>query len=220
MTKKYSTKQPFFQKAYRNIIKRIYYVRYLAKLLHLTTITSVLSCIQNIMDIFLVIVWVILTIVWIIWSILPALPWPQLGYVALLLLQFTSWEHFSWTFIIIRWLINIALMVLDYIIPILWTKKFGWTKRWVYGSTIWLIVWVIILPLTWIVLGPFWLFGLILGPFAWAYIWERLRGHWNKHALKSAFGSFLGFITWIALKLVVCIIMAVYFFAQSYKILF
>lgn len=172
------------------------------------------------MDTFLVIIWIILTVVWIAGSVLPALPWPQLGYAALVLLQFTSWEHFSWTFIIIWWLINIVLMVLDYIIPIIGTKKFGWTKRWVYGSTIWLIVGVIILPLTWIVLGPFWLFWLILWPFVWAYLWERLYGKWNQHALKSAFGSFLWFVTGILLKIVVCIIMAIYFFSQSYKILF
>lgn len=172
------------------------------------------------MTIFLIIIWIILTIVWIIWSILPALPWPQLGYIALILLQFTSWEHFSRWFIAIWWIINIWLIVLDYVIPIIWTKKFGWTKWWVYWSIIWLIIGVIVLPFFGIVIWPFGLFGLILWPFVGAYIWEKLYWKSNKHALKSAFGSFLWFVTWTLLKLAVCIIMAVYFFVQSYKVLF
>ena len=173
------------------------------------------------MNIAIVIIGIILTLVWIVWSVLPAVPGPQLGFVALLLLQFTSWwEHFSWLFIIIWWLINVVLMVLDYVIPIIWTKKFGWTKAGVRGSMIWLIVGVIILPLLGITIWPFGLLGLILGPFFGAFLWEKIAWKENKHAWKSAFGSFLGFLTETLLKVVVCIIMAVYFFVQAYKVLF
>ena len=170
------------------------------------------------MDIVLIVFWALLSIVGVIGSILPVLPGPLLAYVAFILLQLTSAHPLSWTFFVIRGLIIIFLTVLDYIIPARGTKKFGGTKRGVRGSNIWLVVSVIILPIFGIVIWPFWLLGLIAGPFIWAYLGERYTGKKHDHALRSARGSFVGFVSWSLLKIVVSVIMAGYFFVNVYTV--
>jgi len=172
------------------------------------------------MEITLIILWTLLSIVWILWSVLPVLPWPQLVYVALILLQFTPSHPFKTRFLIIFWIINVFVLILDYIIPIRWTKKFWWTKYWNRGSTIWLIVAVIILPILWITIWPFGLLWLVWWPFLWAYIWEKIW--WKEHnkALRSAIWSFIWFLTWTVLKVILSLIMAYYFVKEAISILF
>jgi len=171
------------------------------------------------MDILLIVLGSILCIVAIIGSVLPVLPWPLLAYVAFILLQLTSAHPFSRTFFIVRALIIIFMTVLDYIIPSRGTKKFWWTKRGVRGSNIGLIVSVIILPILGITIWPFGLLGLIAWPFLWSYIGEKYAGKQHDHALRSAFGSFIGFVTGSLLKLVISLIMAGYFLVNVYSII-
>ena len=168
------------------------------------------------MDIALIILWWVLCLVAIIGSFLPVLPGPLLAYVAFILLQLTSKAPFSWTFFIVRAIIIIFLTLLDYIVPSRGTKKFWGTKRGVRGSNIWLVVSVIILPIFWIVIWPFWLIGLLAGPFVWAYFGEKYAWKKNKHALRAARGSFIGFVTWSLLKIIVSVIMTGYFFVNVY----
>lgn len=168
------------------------------------------------MDIVLIILWTILCVVAIVGSILPVLPWPLLAYIAFILLQLTSGHPFNWTFFVVRALIIVFMTILDYVVPARWTKKFGWTKRGVRGSNIGLIISVIVLPIFWIVIWPFGLIGLIAGPFLWAYVGEKYAGKQHNHALQSARGSFIGFVTGSLLKLVVSIIMTGYFLTNVY----
>lgn len=172
------------------------------------------------MDILLIILWLVLCILAIIGSLLPVLPGPLLAYAALILLQLTSSHPFGWTFFIIRAVIIIFLTILDYIIPLRWTKKFWWSKRGNRWSTIWLIIAVIILPVLWITIWPFGLLWLIWWPFLGAYIGEILYGKRHEKAFKSALGSFIGFLTWTFLKLIFSIVMTIYFVKTAYMILF
>lgn len=171
------------------------------------------------MDIALIILWSILCIVAIIGSVLPVLPWPLLAYIAFILLQLTSTHPLSWTFFIIWAVIIIFLTILDYIIPARGTKKFGWSKAGVRGSNIWLVVSVIILPIFGIVLWPFGLLWLIGWPFIGAYLGEKYAGKNHEHALRSARGSFVWFLTGSFLKIVVSLIMAGYFFVNVYHLM-
>lgn len=168
----------------------------------------------------LIILWSIFAIVWVVGSVLPVLPWPILVYISLILLQFTQYHPFSWTFLIVFGIINIFVIALDYIVPIWWTKKFWWTKRWTRWSTVGLIVAVVILPILWITIWPFGLLGLIWWPFLWAYLWEKLWWKEHKHALRSAYGSFIGFLSGMFLKLVISLVMASYFFIKLIEIYF
>jgi uncharacterized protein YqgC (DUF456 family) len=176
------------------------------------------------MDIILIIIWIIALFAGIIGDFLPILPGPILSYLAILVLQIAD-KPFSTEFMIILAIICILITTVDYIIPILGTKKMWWTKRGTKWSTIWLIVWIIILPILWITLWPFGLIWLFWWPFLGAYIWEKLyQSHHkqktnNRQALKAAFGSLLWFASGILLKLIYTIVIAIYFFPKAFVII-
>ena len=155
---------------------------------------------------------VILIILGLLGAFLPGLPGPPLSFIALILIQLTSNPPFSENFLIIMGVIMVVVSVLDYIVPVYGTKKFGGSKQGVWGSTIGLIVGVVILPLMGIVIGPFGLIGIILGPFIGAYIGERISGKDSDSALKAAMGSFIGFLAGTFMKLAYSIVAGVYFF--------
>ncbi len=153
------------------------------------------------MDIILISLGIILTITGILGCILPFMPGPPLNYAAILLLHFTSGFQFSNKFLIIWAIVTVAVVVLDYIIPAWGTKKFGGSKQGVWGSIIGLIAGLFFFP-------PF---GIIIGPFAGAVVGELIAGNNSKNALKSGFGSFVGFVTGTLLKLIVSGMMTWYF---------
>ena len=158
------------------------------------------------MDIVYCVIWIILCFIAIIWSILPWLPWPQLAYLAILVAQFCMNKPFSRWFIIIRWILMILLLVIDYYLPILWTKKFGWSKRWNRWCIIGMIIWLFAWPA-----------GLILWPFAGALIWEYLHQNDIQKSIKPAFGAFVWFVSWILLKLIASVILTIYFCIGCYN---
>lgn len=152
------------------------------------------------METFLLILALVLILVGIVGSILPVLPGPPIAYAGLLVLHFTN-EKFevSLWFLIPLAIITIAISILDYLLPSMGTKYFGGTKYGSWGSNIGLIVGVFT---SW--LGPW---GIIIGPFLGALIGELIGGQKFSAALKSAVGSFLGFLTGTFMKIVVCLMM-------------
>ena len=153
------------------------------------------------MDFILISLGIILTITGILGCILPFMPGPPLNYAAILLLHFTTGFQFSNRFLIIWAIVTVAVVVLDYIIPVWGTKKFGGSKQGVWGSVIGLIAGMFFFP-------PF---GIIIGPFVGAVAGEIIAGKNSKDALKSGFGSFVGFVTGTLLKLIVSGMMTWYF---------
>jgi uncharacterized protein YqgC (DUF456 family) len=156
------------------------------------------------MDIFLLIVGFLLAITGIIGSILPILPGPILGWFGLLLLYLTKIVPINYTLLGITLVVAIAVLVLDYVIPSVGTKKFGGTKFGVIGTTIGLILGIFFFP-------PI---GLIVGPFVGAFIGEMIYDSKNpKKALKVSYGSFIGFLTGTLLKFVVAVIFTGLYFS-------
>ena len=156
------------------------------------------------MDYLLIAFGILFIISGILGSILPVLPGPPLSYVGLLLLHFTSRHEFSPRFLITWGLITAVVYVLDYLIPIWGTQKAGGSKRGVWGSTIGLVIGLVLFP-------PF---GIIIGPFVGAVLGELSGGKQSKEALRSGIGSFVGFLLGTLLKLIVSGMMAWYFFAR------
>ena len=154
------------------------------------------------MDTFWLVGGIILMLVGILGSILPLLPGPPLCYVALLLQQLRSDTAFTAKFLWIWAGITVVVTVLDYVIPMYGTRRYGGSKYGVWGSTIGLIAGL------W--LGPF---GIIIGPFVGAFVGELIASNNSEHALTAAWGSFVGFLFGTLLKLVVCLVMAWYLFA-------
>jgi len=149
------------------------------------------------MDITLAILGIALVLVGFIGSILPIIPGPPISWAGLLLLKWTdyvddhgaAYENALWILLFFV----ILVTILDYVVPIMGTKKFGGSKRGVWGATIGVVVGLFFGPL-----------GIIIGPFLGAYIGEITTGKKDRDALRAAWGSFMGFLLGVGLKLMVC----------------
>lgn len=163
------------------------------------------------MDYLLVVLAIVALIVGLIGDFLPVIPGPAVTYVSLLLLHWSNrFALRSSDFLVITFLVCAAITVLDYVVPVWGTKKFGGTKSGTRGSMIGLIVSVIVLPILGISIGPFGLFGLLAGPFFGAYFGEKIANTPEKDAWKAAFGSFIGFLAGTFMKVVFTIVISVY----------
>lgn len=141
-----------------------------------------------------------LMIAGIIGSVVPFLPGPPLSYGGLLVLQLREVTAFSTKFLLIWLAIVVVIVVLDYVVPVYGTKKFGGSKYGMWGCTIGLI-------------AGFWFgpIGIIAGPFVGAFVGELFANNESDRALKAALGSFIGFMFSTLLKLVTCLVMGWYF---------
>ncbi|RXK58144.1 DUF456 domain-containing protein [Lacibacter luteus] len=151
------------------------------------------------MEWLLIIAGIVLAVIGIAGSILPLIPGPPIAYAGLLLQQLRNDAPFGTGFLIFWAAIVVVSLVLDYFIPIWGTKKFGGTKYGVWGCTLGFI-------------AAFWLgpWGVILGPFAGAFIGEMIAQQNSNIALKAALGSFVGFLAGSFLKLIICFFMLYY----------
>jgi uncharacterized protein YqgC (DUF456 family) len=152
------------------------------------------------MDYFLLSLAILLMIIGIIGCLIPVLPGPPLSYLGILILHFTKYADFSKNLLLILGGVAIIVTILDYFVPVWGTKKFGGSKYGVRGATIGLIVGLFFGP-------P----GIILGPFLGAIIGEMIFKDDFKYALKAGFGSLLGFLTGIGLKLAASFTITFYF---------
>jgi len=152
------------------------------------------------MDIFLGTIWILLIIIGLFGSVLPILPGPPLSFLGLLLIHRTASIQFSPTLLRILWWLAVLTVALDYVIPIWWTKKFGGSKAWTWGSVGWLVIGLFFFP-------PF---GVVIGPLIGAFIGEYVRHQDRKNALRSARGSFVWFLLWTGTKIIVCGVMLRY----------
>ena len=148
------------------------------------------------MDIILIIVAALLIILGVIGSFLPVLPGPLTSWIGLLVLHFTDAIPLDKSFLIITFVFAMFIWILDYVIPVIGTKRFGGTRYGMIGTTIGLIV-GLIAPIP----G-----GIIVGPFIGALIGELINKSDSKTATRAAFGSFIGFLTSTFIKFVVAII--------------
>jgi uncharacterized protein len=152
------------------------------------------------MDLFWSILAALFLLAGIVGCIVPLLPGPPLAYIGFLFVQLKTEPPFTLTFMLVWAGIVLVVSLLDYLIPVYGTKKFGGSKYGLWGCTIGLFAGV------WF--GPW---GIIIGPFAGAFFGELIASSQTDKALKAAFGSFIGFLFSTLLKLIVCVIMAWYF---------
>ncbi len=153
------------------------------------------------MDIVLVVMGGILVFLGILGCFLPVLPGPPLGFAGLLLLHFSSLAQFSVTFLVIMGTIAILASILDYLVPILGAKRFGGSRLGVVGAVVGLLLGIFFFP-------PL---GIVIGPFLGAIAGELINGDDLNKAVKSGFGSFLGFVFGTGIKLAVSFVMAYYY---------
>ena len=137
-------------------------------------------------------------------SILPGLPGTPISWVGMLLLYIwgtgtnAAGGSMSLTTLVVWGVVVLVVSVIDYVVPMYFTKMTGGSRYAERGAMAGLIIGIIFTPV-----------GMILGSFLGAFLSEL---YWGKksggEALKAAVGSFLGFITGTGLKTIVsCIIM-------------
>ena len=152
------------------------------------------------MDIFLVVVAFVFLGGGIVGAIIPVVPGPALGFAGFLIMQLSGRADFSAASLWLWAIACIAISVMDFILPSIFTSKFGGSRAAGWGSILGLLAGIFFFP-------PF---GIIIGPFAGALIVELIQSNadWNK-SLKAALGAFLAFIVGTGAKLVVGILMLI-----------
>ncbi len=159
------------------------------------------------LDWFLLILSIIFMLIGLIGCILPVIPGPPLSYIGLLVLHFTRFAEFGVTFLVLMACVAIIVTILDYIVPLWGTKRFGGSKAGIWGATIGLLIGIFVLP-------PI---GIIIGPLVGAIIAESLKGKDFNKSLKAGFGSLVGFALGIGLKLATSGVMTWYFFQELFS---
>lgn len=152
-----------------------------------------------------IVIWIVaglLMVLGLIGSVAPVLPGPPLSFAGILLLQLTGKADFGTTLLIVLFIGVLIVSVVDYMIPIWGAARFGGTSNGLWGAAIGMLIGFFVLP------G----IGLIVGTVLGAFIGEMSRHNADPMlAAKAALGALVGFLLSTALKLIVCIIMAVYF---------
>jgi len=162
------------------------------------------------MDILLIIPGILLILIGLVGCIVPIIPGPPISYAGLILLHLTSAVQFEQKFLMIWAGLVIAVTAVDYLTPIWGTKKFGGTRRGTWGATIGLILGLLFFP-------PL---GIILGPFVGAVVGELTHSEDMNKALRSGFGSLLGFLLGTGLKFVVSGFITYHFFNELRRTIF
>lgn len=160
-------------------------------------------------DILLLVLGFALIIVGIVGCLVPILPGPPLSFIGIMVLHLSRFAQFSSSLLITLAAITIVVTVLDYIVPVWGTKKFGGSKYGTRGSVVGLIVGLFFAP-----------WGLIIGPFVGAFVGELIFKDDVHYALKAGFGSLLGFLTGVGLKLATSLAISFYFVREVFRYFF
>ena len=115
--------------------------------------------------------------------------------------------HLTWTFYLFQGLAVAVIFILDYLAGVRGVKRYGGSKFAVWGSIIGSILGLIFL-------GPL---GIILGPFLGAVAGELILHKPIKQAVLAGWGTVIGFLGGLFLKLAVEVAMIAWFFTTVIK---
>lgn len=155
------------------------------------------------MNVVLIVIAILMVLVGLVGSVAPGIAGPPFSFLGILLLSFVDGITYSTGFLLLMGVVAAVVYALDYVVPAWGTKKLGGSQAGVRGSTIGLILGLLVT-----FMFPLGFFAVLVGPFVGAYIGEKQAGTSDSQALKAAFGSFLGFLVGTGLKVIyacVCI---------------
>lgn len=151
----------------------------------------------------LIAVVIMLALIGLVGALVPGIAGTPFSFLALLVLSFVNGIDYSTRFLVIMGVIGAAVFTVDYVIPVWGTKKLGGSRAGVRGSTIGLVLGLLVT-----FVFPIGFIAVLLGPFIGAYIAEKSAGTEDHLAWRSAFGSFVGFLLGTGIKTIyacVCI---------------
>jgi uncharacterized protein YqgC (DUF456 family) len=155
----------------------------------------------------LIIIGLILAIAGMIGCILPIIPGPVLSFSSLILLSWAkSWQSFSQTFLIVMGILTGLLLLSDYVAPALGAKKYGASKRGLWGSAIGMIIGIFFIP-------PW---GMIVGAFIGALTGELAAGKSGRKALRAGWGILIGNVLATGLKLAFTAVVLFYYIKEMF----
>ncbi|MBK9328202.1 MAG: DUF456 domain-containing protein [Sphingobacteriales bacterium] len=153
---------------------------------------------------------IILLVVGLVSCVMPPLPGPPIAYMALLLGYFglnKKEELPLWLLITYLGFILIEILI-DYLIPVWGTKRFGGTKAGVRGCFIGIVAGIIF--------SPFGGVSIIICPFLGAMLGELFTGQEFSVAVRSGMGSFVGFLLTSGIKIILVLMICYHFFTAVF----
>lgn len=153
------------------------------------------------MDVALLSISVILILTGLAGCFLPVVPGPPLSFLGLLMVHFTAYASFTVEFLLLMAFIALSVTIIDFLVPVWATRKFGGSKYGMWGAGIGIFAGIFFLP-------PI---GLIAGPLAGAILGELIKGSGGRNAIVAGLGSFAGFLMGVGLKLAASLTMTIYF---------
>lgn len=136
----------------------------------------------------------LLNLIGLVGAIVPILPGLPFCFAAMVLCCIAAPHPVMITLTAVMFLFVVVVTILDFIIPGWLTNKVGGCKKATWGATLGLIVGLFYAPL-----------GLIIGPFAGAFLGEYIDCHKTKQSLKVSVYTFLSLLIGTLFKLVTCI---------------
>ncbi|MDX1707048.1 MAG: DUF456 domain-containing protein [Desulfobacterales bacterium] len=159
------------------------------------------------MNVFFIIAGLLLAVAGMVGCILPVIPGPILSFCALILLSWIkNWQVFSQTFLMVMGAITVLLILLDYVAPALGAKKFGATRRGLWGSAAGMIIGIFFIP-------PW---GMIVGAFVGALAGELSTGKSGRKALRAGWGILVGSVLGVGLKLAFTAVVLFYYIKEMF----
>ncbi len=131
-------------------------------------------------------------------SVIPVIPGIPLIYLGYIIFGLASgWKFFGVGFMVFWGIVTLLMMSLDYYAGVIGAKRFGASTAGLWGSVFGGLLGIIFLGFI----------GIIVGPFLGAVFGELLSGKTSRSALRSGWGTFLGFLGGSLFKIIVGMVM-------------
>ena len=134
---------------------------------------------------FWVIVTLLIMVVGLVGTVMPVIPGILLIYAGYLLYGFaTGWQAYGLAAIVWWSVVAALILLLDFYAGAIGAKRYGASRSGTWGSLIVGLIGTLAAGFP----------GLILGPFVGAALGELVRGRSYREALRSGWGTFMGFL--------------------------
>ena len=160
-------------------------------------------------EIIIKLIFLLIMLIGVLGVFIPVIPGSPLVYAVLLIAKIFGYSEISWFWLLIFGFMTGIGLLMDYLIPVATTKKFGGSKYGIIGLIIGFILGIIF--------SPFGYFSIILAPFLGALTGELIHDRKNhKRALKAAGGSVVGLMVTTFYGLLISLTMIAFYFFKDF----